>query len=119
MQLRRVDSQYVKLSEGAVERFHEQFNTENYQMMYDQTAESLRQIVSAEIFSQSMSEDRKKFGQVKSTKLSDWDVRDTMSGPLVHLTYDTEFTNGDAVELFSFVIKDGKAWLGAYMVKPR
>jgi hypothetical protein len=118
-QLSSLEEQYIKLSEDAVGRFHEQFNAENYQMICNQTGGMLKQADYAEFLVKELSENRQRLGQVKSAKQSDVNVRYTTGGLLIHLTYDTEFTNGSATEFFNFGIKDGKALLESYDIKPR
>lgn len=103
-------------AESAVNRFHQQLNTEQYDEIYSHSDEKFRSAVK-EADSKALFEGvHRKLGNVKNATLSNWRVNATTGGTFVSLAYNTEFTEGRGVEEFVFLVNGERASLINYNI---
>ena len=102
--------------EHAVEEFHRQFNSGQYQEMYQQSDDKFREAATQEEFVQLLEAVKRKLGSVGKITQSGWKVNATPSGTVVSLGYEVEFSDGKGVEQFSFLISGEQTKLLRYDV---
>jgi hypothetical protein len=105
-----------EISEVAVKRFHDQFNTAKFTDIYRETDDQFKQAVSEQEFSDLLQAVQRKLGTVKDVKGSSWGVNTTTAGAMATLSYDVEFTEGRAAEQFVFHITGNQAKLVRYNI---
>ncbi|HEX8174570.1 MAG TPA: DUF4019 domain-containing protein [Pyrinomonadaceae bacterium] len=103
-----------QLSESAIERFHNQFNSGQYVDIYNQTDEGFRKGSNESEMTALLSAVRRKLGTVKNTKQVRWNLNSTTNGTMVVLAYETEFTEGKATEQFIYHVSGDRALLYRY-----
>ena len=102
--------------ESAVAQFHKQFNDGQFHDIYIQADEDFKKAADEASFVELLEAVRRKLGTVKQAKPLVWNVNVTTSGTLVRLSYDVEFTEGQATEEFVFRVSGNKAMLYNYNV---
>jgi len=112
-------SSFIKgkeVAEDKVSYFHEQLNAEQYAEIYRQSDERFKKAVK-EVDSTALFEAvHRKLGNVRNATLTSWRVDSTPAGTFVSLVYNTEFTSGDGVEQFRFLVNDDLASLVNYNI---
>jgi hypothetical protein len=103
-----------ELSESAIARFHNQFNSGQYAEIYSQTDEGFRKGSNESEITALLSAVRRKLGTVKNTNQVKWNLNSTINGTMVVLTYETEFTDGKATEQFIYHVSGDRAMLYRY-----
>jgi len=104
------------IAEQAVFKFHDMYNTEQYQDIYDQTDDAFKKSTKQEDFLAILQAMQRKLGMVKESTPITWYVNATTLGTIVTLTYDTEFTEGHAKEQFVFRVSGDQAKLYGYYI---
>lgn len=102
-------------AEGAVAKFHEQLNAQQYAAIYAEADELFRGVGTEGGFRQLFEAVRTKLGAVRSTELKSWNVRQnfgTMSGTFIELVYETRFERGVATETFNWRTGDPPRLVG-------
>ncbi|HEX8746384.1 MAG TPA: DUF4019 domain-containing protein [Pyrinomonadaceae bacterium] len=105
-----------ELSESAIARFHNQFNSAQYADIYNQTDEGFRKGSPESEMTALLGAVRRKLGTVKNTSQVKWNLNATPNGTMVVLTYETEFTEGKATEQFIYRVSGDRAMLYRYDV---
>ena len=103
--------------EGAVTKFHSQFNAEQYHEIYGQTGEGFRKATSEPQMTEYLKAVHRKLGEVKDTKQIGWHVNATTAGTQVFLAYKTSFSEGDATEQFVFLVSGDNSALFRYNIE--
>ena len=109
-------SKEKRTGENGVILFHEQFNSGNYHEIYQQADEAFRRASTEDSFVEYLVAVKRKMGSVKNTTQGVWRVDGFITGTFASLQYQTEFSEGHAVEDFVFVIKDDTATLYRYNI---
>ena len=104
------------LAGPAVEKFHAQFNAENYSEIYDEADEAFKKSVTEQQLVELLSAVHRKLGTVTKASSTGWHVNTNTSGTIATVTYDVDFSEGKGTEEFMFNITDDKALLYNYKV---
>ncbi|PLY01584.1 MAG: hypothetical protein C0622_06885 [Desulfuromonas sp.] len=102
-----------------IEKFHQQYNAENYKAIYEAASDDFKKVSSEESFCELMSAVGRKLGQVVSTEEGGWNVRTFNFSTSVTIQQTTKFEQGDAVETFVYSVKDEVAILVGYNINSR
>lgn len=102
--------------EAAAARFHTQFNAAQYRDIYDQAAEEFRKAAKEQDVIDLLEGVHRKLGSVKQSNPTGWRVNTTTGGTTVILEYNTEFTEGNAVEQLVFLVTGNQALLYNYNI---
>lgn len=103
-------------AERAVEKFHQQFNAGQYQEIYQQSDDKLKEAVTEAEFVQLLEAIRRKLGTAGNSTQTGWRVNVTTMGTIATVGYDIQFSEGKGVEQFSFLINGDQANLLRYDV---
>ena len=110
------------IAEKAVSRFHELYNDQNVDGMYDLMEETVRSKEPKPRTQEAMKKTMESTGRVQSTGLIQANIS---PGALpgyssrVNMSYATQFERGEATEIFTWDIKNGEAQLFEYKTAPR
>jgi len=104
------------LAEADVPRFHAALDAGNHAEIYDAAGDELQKAGKREDFIAFLGAVHRKLGNVKSSKLTGWQVGADLKGNLITLVYDTEFTEGKGAEQFAYRIQDKQAVLVGYHI---
>ena len=105
------------IGEGAVLRFHSQFNAGQYHEIYEETDQGFRDVTSESEMRVLLGAVSRKLGSVKGTRETSWNVNTTTAGTEVILGYDTDFTEGHGSERFVFYVSGNSAKLFKYNIQ--
>lgn len=106
-------------SKKAVQSFHNEFNNENYEAIFNSGTEEFKKSGSEKDLTAYLNGVNKKLGKHVKSNLSNWSVFNGTSGKKVSLAYDSKFEKGDASEEFTFSEKDGKVLLQHYNIQSK
>ena len=104
------------LAEQAVVKFHAQLDANQGQQIYDQAADEMKKDESERVMVAIFAETHRKWGLLKSSKLTNTAVNYLDNGHVVTLTYKTIYANGTVHEDFRYLIKNNQALLAGYTV---
>lgn len=104
-------------AEKAVSEFHESFNAGRFAEIYDAASDEFRAALKRERFLELVGAIQRKLGKVTGTENKGWRVNSRNLRTYVDLTQASRFDTGEAVETFSFVVRDGKAILIGYNIQ--
>ena len=93
--------------------FHERFNSEDWYEISRETDTAFKNVSTESSFAEYLMAAKCKLGTVKKTK-GIWRVDKFFTGTFVSLEYNTESSEGNAVEDFVFVIAEDKSTLYRY-----
>ncbi len=111
------DADSVKpFTDNAVAAFHKNYNSKNFTRIYNNSHQNFKKSGSFIRFKELMQAVYSKLGRVKSTRNKSWKVRKVDSAHMVSLRQKTEFRDSIGVEIFSFIVEDGKATLTGYKI---
>jgi hypothetical protein len=96
----------MKTVDAAVEKFHAQLNAGNFDQIYADTNEALKQASSREEFVKLLGAVHRKLGAVKSSSRGNFFENWGTSGKIVRTSYPTEF-EGDSAAQEEFVFQVG------------
>ena len=111
------------IAERAVEHFHDQFNAERYHDIYTQADKEFRKTIVG--WNEGEKEAlawfdtvHRKLGTVKTANETKWnvDTNVTRGGKVVNLSYNTQFSEGNAQEHFMFFVHGDDARLATYSI---
>lgn len=100
-------------AEKAVDRFHELFNEASYSVIYNEADPEFRRLTRVPDFDGLVRSAQRSLGAFRQARRTVFEV----GGATVSLTYESDFAKGKATERFSFVIRDGRAYLLSYDVR--
>src|SRR5438128_2155312 len=106
-------------AERAVPQFHESYNTNQFDAIYQAADDQFRSATSKKDYYDFMSAVRRKLGRAKSSDLQSWNVFLGTSGRRITLVYQTQFDEGQATERFVFVNSAAGIKLLGYNVNSR
>jgi len=105
-----------RLSNAAVQNFHQQLNAEKYDEIFDTADESFRTSKSKEDSLKVLRTVHAKLGNARSETLTQVTMQTTGAGTFVITTYTTTFEQGEAVERFTWVKRGETLFLRGYHV---
>ncbi len=108
-----------EVAEAAVDAFHASLDQGRAGDVYDGASDEFRASMTKEEFVQLLGAVRRKLGKVTGTTNGGWRVSSRNLATYADLTQKTRFEQGEAVESFRFVVKDGKATLLAWDIRSR
>jgi hypothetical protein len=106
-----------KVAESHVEKFHQLFNEEKYNDLFDFYTPKGRNQSSREQLIIDLQNLRSKYGFIKNSKLVKSEVKPQSSTRLVHMFYETEFEKGKVIEEFDCLV-DGQNAIFDYYGQP-
>lgn len=108
----------MKLAEKDVATFHQRLDAGQFDAIYTDASEELRQATPHEQFVAFLGEVHGKMGNTTSANETSWHVNFDSAGNRVALVYSTTFANGVSNEQFAYRMHDGKALLLGYRIDP-
>ena len=106
----------ISLAEGAVTRFHQQYNQQRFDAIHAGSDATFKENTSAADFNRFGAALYRKLAPEVGSKRSGWNVQALNGGSYVTLTYDTRFQRARGAETFRFRISGGKAQLEGYNI---
>ena len=103
-----------KVAERHVEKFHQSFNEEKFDGMFELFTPKGRNESSRETFARDLKSLRSRFGRIKNSKLVKSEVKPQASTRLVHMFFETEFDNGKLIEEFDCLVNGDNAIFDHY-----
>ncbi|HEY6333331.1 MAG TPA: hypothetical protein VI756_28665 [Blastocatellia bacterium] len=92
-------------AEGEIEKFHARYNAGQFEMIYQDADSGIKAVESLSESNDYLTETRRKYGNVVGVSRH-W-VNAFLPAPVhVRAVYNTRFSNGEATELFDWVIDD-------------
>jgi len=90
----------IGAASGAGKKFHDRFNSQNYDQMYQEADPKFRAAVAPEAWLKLMARIHDKLGNVTDTTRTGFNVNYNFGGSTVAITYSTKFQLGDGQEEF-------------------
>ena len=106
-------------AEKAVKIFHQQYNSQDWKAIYENSHENFQKSEKFEKFEEFMKSIHSKLGKVQSTENQNWRVGNFNLKTNVSLVQQTKFEQGVGAESFVYRIKDEKAILVGYNINSR
>jgi hypothetical protein len=106
----------AQLAEEAVPKFHEQLDAGQFQDIYEQSGEDLKQAANRQEFIALLDAVHRKLGNTQSATKRGWAVNYVTSGTFVTLNYLTAYAEGEAHEQFVYRLDGQQALLVGYLV---
>jgi hypothetical protein len=103
-----------KAAEAGVEKFHQHWNANEFQAVFDEAHAQFRAAQSAEAMITTMQAVKKNYGDLKSSKRRSFGFNAKEGGADFKFSYDSVFEHGAAVETFVFRMTEGKPLLVSY-----
>jgi hypothetical protein len=103
-----------KAAEAGVEKFHQHWNANEFQAVFDEAHAQFRAAQSAEAMITTMQAVKKNYGDLKSSKRRSFGFNAKEGAADFKFSYDSVFEHGAAVETFLFRMTGGKPLLVSY-----
>ena len=103
-------------AEREVEKFHQAYNAERFDAIYEKTTDGLKKNTSREDFVAMLETVQRRLGKMTETKRENWTVSFAVGGSTVKLIYETSFAQGKGTETFNYQISGKKAVLMGYNI---
>ena len=97
-------------------RFHQALDAAQFQVIYTDSADDLKNVSPAERFVSLLTAIHRKLGVMKSTQRQTWRVNYAASGTFITLSYATVYEGGAANEEFVYRISGAQARLAGYHI---
>ncbi|MBV8500204.1 MAG: DUF4019 domain-containing protein [Paucibacter sp.] len=107
----------TKLAAQAVVKFHEMLDAEEYDAIYDGSAEDLKQASSKEKFVALLKGVHRKLGNTRASDQQSWNVNYQTTGSFVSMGYRTFYTEDNADERFVYRMLGEQALLAGYHIE--
>lgn len=107
-------SKNTKAAEAEVDRFHQHWNANEFQAVYDDAHMNFRNAQSAEQLLATFTAVKKNYGDLKSSNKRSWGFNSDKGVTDIKLSYDSAYDHGSAVEEFVFRMTDEKPLLLSY-----
>lgn len=104
------------IAEPEVARFHERLNNQEFGTIYTSASEDFRKMIPQERAEALFAAIHRKLGRHKASSLVNWNVKTFNLTTTVVLAYQSNYTDGDATETFTFRVTDGVADLVGYSI---
>ena len=105
-----------EIAEPEIPLFHERLDAGKFDLIYDNADAEFKKTVPKQKIEALFAAVGRKLGKHKSSKQVNWNVRTFNGVTNVALAYETEFTDGEATETFTFQVSNGKAKLMGYNI---
>jgi len=109
----------IGAASGAGKKFHQEFNQQNYDQIYQEADPKLRAAVEPEAWSKLMTRLHDKLGNVTDTTRTGFNVNYNVGGTTVTMTYSTKFQLGDGQEEFVWLKSNHELRLLNYTLRSR
>lgn len=106
----------TKVAEAEAERFHQRWNANEFQAVFDDAHMEFRDAQPAAKMVVTLQVVKQNYGQLKSTKRRSWGFHSDKGITEVNLAYDSAYDHGAAVEEFTFRMTGEKALLLNYNI---
>jgi hypothetical protein len=106
----------IDAAKAGVQQFHDLLNTSQFEAVYDQSDQAMKQTASADRLVKLLSAVHRKLGAAGDSALQNWNVNHTTSGQFVTLNYKTTFAGGAGDENFVYRMDGGRAKLAGYHI---
>ncbi len=106
--------QNTKAAEAEVDRFHQRWNADEFNAIYDEAHANFRNAQSAEVTIRTLQGVKHNYGAFKSATRRSWGFSSDDGVTNVKLKYDSAYENGSAVEAFVYRMSGDKALLVSY-----
>ncbi len=106
-----------KLSNTAVEEFHKKLNQAEYEVIYESSDEGLQKVGSEADLIKFLALVHTRLGLAEAANLQNVSINASFDRTLIATRYNTTFAQGSALEMFTWVKKDGVVKLLAYHVQ--
>jgi len=107
---------HIEAAERAAKVFHDRYNAQQYDAIYDEAGPAFRASASKRDFVAYEANSHEKLGDLKSADIANYNILYLFAGPQVRLDYNSQFANGDAVESFEIHFKNDKPVIDAYRI---
>lgn len=104
----------TKVAEAEVERFHQRWNANEFQAVFDDAHANFRAAQPAETMLGILQGVKRHYGQLQSAKRKSWGFHSDNGVTKIDLAYDSAYDRGAAVEEFVFQMTGDKALLLSY-----
>ena len=109
----------TKVAEAEVERFHQHWNANEFQAVFDEGHMQLRAAQPVEQFTATIERVKKNYGQLTTSTKRSWGFNSDNGVTDIKLSYDSAYEHGAAVEEFVYRMTGEKALLVSYdIMKP-
>lgn len=102
--------------ERGVAEFHDRFNAEQFDAIYDGASEMYKQVAARDETIALLRTVRSKLGAAGRSDLKQWRVNTTADGILLSMTYSTRYEQDTAIESFIFQIKGEDVRLAGFNI---
>ncbi len=109
----------VGTARQAVGEFHGRLDRNEFAAIYADAHEDFKAASPEPKFYEFMESLRRKAGKIKGSSQQAFNTQSSLTRTTITLTYETNFEQVEAKEVFTFAVKDGKARLLGYDVRPR
>jgi hypothetical protein len=106
----------TRVAEEAVARFHAMLDAAQFEAIYAESADDLKQVATQEKLIDLLEAVHRKLGPMKSSVKQTWNVNYHTSGTFITLIYATIFQGGDAHEQFVYRLQGADAKLAGYHI---
>lgn len=103
-------------AESAVQQFHSNMNSEDFETIYLASHADFKQSEPKEKIIAFLQVIRTKLGKVEKTTQTNWRVNSFNLRTEVILVYTTDFEMGTGIETFTYLVEDGNALLRGYNI---
>jgi hypothetical protein len=104
------------MAEMAAAEFHQALDKGEFSAIYAASHADFKKASTEKDFVALLEAVHRKLGPIKAATAAGWQVNSFNLKTNVVLTYNTAFTEGAAVEKFTYRIQGGKAWLVGYNI---
>ena len=103
-----------EIAQSNIEKFHQLFNDEKYNEMYDLFSAQIKSEISFDKFLESFKDLRTNTGKIKNSKLVKSEIKTEASFRVIELVYETEFENVTLSEKFSCLVDGNTSIIDIY-----
>ncbi len=107
----------IGAASGAGKKFHDEFNQQNYDKIYQEADLKFRSAVQPDAWSKLMTRVHDKLGNVTDTTRTGFNVNYNVGGSTVTITYSTKFQLGEGQEEFVWLKSNDELRLLHYNVR--
>lgn len=108
-----------KAAGPAVEKFHQQFNDEQFKQIYAESGERMKAAATEAELTELLSAIHEKLGDIRESKQTSWHVNSNPTASEVTLVYDTAFAKGKGTETFIITVIGDKALIEGYNINSK
>lgn len=106
-----------KLSNSAVQQFHDEFNRSEYGQIIDAADEGFRTGMTRDELMRFLQAIHTRLGNAGQSNFTNVTVQANQEGTFLITVYQTKFDHGDAIETFTWIKGKGKLFLSGYKIR--